>query len=204
MNSFESCNKTAEISMSRIIPFLEERGDKWVLTSKGRLSQLLQKTIGDMVLNDCDGNCWTVECKSERSHTGNLFLEIWSNFNYSGDGIYASRGPTPGWLLTLNAGLLFYHFLDNDKLYIMSLPKLQRWAFCSQSRYSLDPRDGRGGERLAGRVFDFRRPAQGKHSQLNRTVGAVVPISTLREEMPISEYTIGQLEFELFSNGVPV
>lgn len=196
MSAFHECSKLAARSLAELEPFFEQTGKRWVLTDKGRLGEFLQRTVGDVILNDQAGRMWTVEMKAEARFTGNLFLEIWSNFNFMEYGSYVGYGPRPGWLLTMNADLLFYHFPAVDKLFVMSLPALQRWAFCSPSRNMSEP-DGNGVRtRLSGRVFDFRQIPQGAHDQKNKTVGAVVPLGVLRREMKVSEFAVRQLRLD--------
>lgn len=196
MNTFERCNLLAVRSQAELLPFLEQRGNRWILTDKGRLGEFLQKTVGDVVLNDQAGRMWTVEMKAEGRFTGNLFLEIWSNFNFRDYGSYVGFGPRPGWLLTMSADILFYHFPNEDRLFTMSLPALQRWAFCHQSANLSEP-DARGKRsRLSGRVFDFRQVEQSAHQQKNQTVGAIVPIDVLKREMKVSEYRVRQLRMD--------
>lgn len=197
MNTFDKCGAVAARSLALVEPFLEQRGNRWVTTDKGRLGEFLQRTVGDLILNDQRGRVWSVEMKAEAKFTGNLFLEIWSNFNFSNLESYRGFGPRPGWLLTMNADLLFYHFLDCDKLFIMSLPALQRWAFCSPSKNWTQP-DGSGEQRqLSGRVYDFRQIKQSAHQQKNVTVGALVPIAVLGQEMKISQHSVRQTRMDL-------
>jgi len=183
MNGFEKCGMLAARSLRDLAPFLEETHGRYVLTEKGRLARVFQEKYGDLIINNADGRMYTIELKAEERWTGNLFLEIWSNFNFRDTDSYVARGPTPGWLFKLNADLLFYHFPNEDKLVIFSLPALQNWAFLHKSRNLSEP-DGRNERRqLAGRVFDFRQVAQTKTEQKNRTVGGIVPLNILQKEV---------------------
>lgn len=204
MTGFQKCSALAARSLALVEPFLEQRGNRWVTTDKGRLGEFLQRTVGDLILNDQAGQVWSVEMKAEARFTGNLFLEIWSNFNFDDMRSYRGFGPRPGWLLTLNADLLFYHFLDCDRLCIMSLPALQRWAFCRDSKNWTEP-DRRGERsRLSGRVFDFRQARQHATEQKNLTVGALVPLETLRREIKVAEHSVRQLRMELLGDAARV
>lgn len=202
MNSFERCSQLAARSLADLHPFLEETQGRYVLTDKGRLSRVFQETFGDLIFNSANGTMHTVELKAEEKWTGNLFLEIWSNFNFTNHESYTALGPTPGWLLKLNADLLFYHFLSHDKLVICSLPALQRWAFINKSRNYSEP-DARGERhQLAGRVFDFRQRKQERHQQKNVTVGGLVPVKTLEAELspPPKVCAVRQLKLSLFGD----
>lgn len=202
MNAFARCNLLAARSLHELRPFLEETQGRYVLTEKGRLSRVFQETFGDLIFNTRDGSMHTVELKAEAKWTGNLFLEIWSNFNFNDRESYIGVGPNPGWLMKLNADLLFYHFPNEDKLVILSLPALQRWAFCRPSKNMSEP-DARGERRqLSGRAFDFRQTEQRAHEQRNTTVGAIVPVSVLEREMEPKPKirSVRQLRLDLFGD----
>lgn len=202
MNAFERCSMLAARSLCDLRPFLLETQGRYVLTDKGRLSRVFQATFGDLIFNSRDGGLYTVELKAEARWTGNLFLEVWSNFNFSDRDSYLTHGPNPGWLMKLNADLLFYHFPNQDRLIILSLPALQKWAFCRPSRNLSEP-DSRGEQRrLSGRVFDFRQAEQTAHEQKNTTVGALVPIAVLEKELspPPKTVSVKQLRLDLFGS----
>lgn len=202
MNAFNRCNMFAARSLEHLRPFLLETQGRYVLTDKGRLSKIFQATFGDLIFNSRDGGMYTVELKAESRWTGNLFLEIWSNFNFSERDSYLNHGPKPGWLMTLNADLLFYHFPNQDRLVIMSLPALQQWAFCRPSRNMSEPDSHGERHQLSGRVFDFRQATQASHVQRNTTVGALVPISMLAKELSPAPKTLSvrQLRLDLFGS----
>ena len=103
-------------ALSILLPYLDRRADngRLILTSKGTLSKRLQETVGDAILNDVDGMMWTIELKAEEKHTGNLFLETWSNKNLDNKLSHAERGSNPGWLQKLSADLLLYYFIFQE------------------------------------------------------------------------------------------
>ena len=150
-------------------PFLKERSDgRFVLCNKGPMARHLQQVTGDAIFN-ADDRMWSVEIKAEKKHTGNLFLETWSNRNLEDRNSHASRGMNPGWMCKIRADLLWYYFLDVDKLYIFDFFKLKRWAYgCGDKK---------------PRLFDFPEKRQEAYDQLNDTLGRVVPIDTLSEEI---------------------
>ena len=166
--------------MAILLPYLDnETGGRVVMTSKGVLARFLQITVGDALLNDRAGAVWSVEIKAEERHTGNLFLETWSNKNLNEKPSYALRGSTMGWLFSCRADLLHYYFLDTDDLYVIPLFRLKRWAF--------------GANKSAGRIYDFPEVGQAKYSQLNDTHGRLVPIETIRQEVGLKHLKVRQL-----------
>jgi hypothetical protein len=98
-----------------------------------------------------------VELKCERRHTGNLFLETWSNKAFS--------RARDGWMFTCKSDLLWYFFRDTLDLYAVDFPRLWEWAF--------GPPD-RGGGNI------YRHPE--RHTvcdQKNHTWGHCVPVNVL-------------------------
>jgi hypothetical protein len=152
------------------MPYLEERTQGLVITTKGFLAKHLQLQIGDVLINDVRGRVCGVEFKVEESNKyGNFFLETWSNRNLESRQSYADRGNNQGWLYHLKSDFLFYYFLDSDDLYIFDLFTLKRWAY------------GHGD--VSGNIYRFPEKPQSKHAQLNDTWGRCVPIAVLQEEL---------------------
>lgn len=174
MNSFNQSRKVETESLAILLPFLEERFERLVFTGKGRLAKRLQETVGDVLTNDQAGRIWSIELKAERQHTGNLFLETWSNRNLSNRQDWFDHGSNVGWLYKMCCDLFFYHFLDADRLYVIDVFSLKRWAFSASSNRP----------DLTGRLFDFRERPQGKYQQLNDTHGRLVPVQVLFKELP--------------------
>lgn len=180
-------------------PYLDELNDeRVVLTSKGTLAKWLQETAGDVMVNTPDGRLWTVELKTERKWTGNLFLETWSNRNLNVKADHAMYGSNPGWLAKLRADLLLYYFLDADILISLDLFELKRWAFGYLEN----------SEHVAGNLYrcngsgeqEFRERPQGVYRQANDTWGRLVPVRTLQTEMvlgSVRETRVRQREMEL-------
>lgn len=186
-------------------PFLEETQGRYVVTDKGRLAPYLQSVVGDLIFNDRDGRMWTVELKADGTAHPNLFLETWSNRNLDDLPNRHVGGRKPGWLLTLNADLLFYHFINQDKLVVANLPALQRWAFCAPSRNMSEPINQRGERaRLQGRLWDFRETEQKSYHQKNDTRGRPVPIATLLAEVKPQPkvMSVRQISLDLFGREV--
>jgi hypothetical protein len=171
MSGFSDARAIEAKAMAVLVPFLTERAHdgRLVLCNKGPLAKRLQETTGDAIFNSDPDTMWTVEIKAERTFTGNLFLETWSNRNLEDRYRHAERGSNRGWMDKLVADLLLYYFLDVDRLYIINLFKLKQWAF--------------GGGDGVGRIYSFPEKKQGRYSQLNDTWGRIVPIATIEREV---------------------
>lgn len=163
MNAFSEASKVEARSLEILRPFIEQRAfnGQYVLTSKGRLARELQKTVGDILMNRDDESVVAVELKAEEtSKHGNFFLETWSNRNRL----------TPGWMVTNRADVLLYHFLEQDTLYAMSLPKLQGWAF------------------RQGEIYKYPEKPQVKYTQRNDTWGRCVPIGVIERQVKFKTF----------------
>lgn len=203
MSAFQRSRQTAQRSIDLLRPFLEEKtAGRYVFTEQGRQSEAFQKLFGDLIANFRANVMHIVECKAEERYTGNVFLELWSNFNIAAEpGLhYFSHGPTPGWLTKVHADLLFYHFIDVDKLFVFKLPELQRWAFLGETKRMSDPDLTGVRHQMQGRVFDFRVVPQTKSDQRNLTLGALVPIRVLKKELgaAMKETSVKQMTLDLF------
>lgn len=170
MSAFDVAMAVEAQSRAILLPWLEESsGGRYVLTHKGQLARVFQERYGDLLFNAKDGRLWTVELKAERKHTGNLFLETWSNRNLHNPASHAERGSNVGWLYKLQADVLLYHFLDTDTLYILSVFKLKRWAFVPTPQCP------------QGQIFTFPEHQQQKYTQFNDTHGRLVPVEALKK-----------------------
>lgn len=174
MNAFDRASLVEAQGLEILKPYLAEvSAGRYVMTAKGALSKHLQLIAGDALMNTPDDKVWGVEIKVEARHTGNLFLETWSNRNLGNKESHAERGMNPGWLVHCRADVLMYYFLDTDDLYVINMFRLKRWAFGF-------PGDDHA---VKGRMYDFEEVAQRKHKQLNETCGRIVPISRLQAEL---------------------
>ena len=173
MNPYDSARLTEAKGMAVLAPFLsQEMNGRLVLLEKGPLARALQETTGDAIMQTPDRRAWSVEVKvEERDDYGNLFLETWSNKNLDDADRRAQYGSNPGWLLKLRSDLLLYYFLDADKLCVMSLFRLQQWAFGCKDNGNV------------ARLYDFKEKRQGRRMQANDSWGRCVPIQTLAQEV---------------------
>ena len=136
-----------------LIPFAKGKGIRIVLTDD---QPILQKTIGDMIVQHLGHSPYTAELKAEETNKhGNLYLESWSN----------KPLLTPGWMHTTRADRLWYFFLEQRLLYSCNMSDLREWAFVKR------------------RAKDFPEKRQEKREQLNETWGFCVPISILELEI---------------------
>lgn len=191
MNAYDGGRMVEARGMARLIPFLEEQsGGRLVLTDKGRLGPMLQQIVGDVLFNSREsGKVFGVEVKVEERWTGNLFLEVWSNRNLDNRDSHARLGSNPGWMLKLQSDLLFYYFLDADRLVVLDVFALKRWAF---------GRDGQGGH-----IHEHRQAVQTKRAQMNSTVGHVVPVKTLIDEMETRVRVLNVAQLDMLSGNTP-
>jgi len=161
MSAFMSrCLPIEQQSWDALEPYLKKRAfeGRFVRTAKGPLSLELQKSIGDVLVNSSREHVTAIEVKAELKHTGNLFLERWSN----------RQRFTPGWLETLHTDVLWYHFLDKDIVYELGFQRLRQWMYWHEGR----------GKPNASK---FELVKQSKYDQLNDTWGYIVPLSELKE-----------------------
>lgn len=178
MNAFTDAREIELAGKDDLVRFLENQAcnGRVVLTDKGPLSAFLQETVGDAVMNARDMTTWGIEFKIEQKHTGNLFLETWSNLSRR----------NPGWMVKLNTDILLYYFLDCSSLYSIGFQRLVIWAFGDSSAFRNGERVNR---RSPGRIYDFPERKQNRYNQLNDTWGRIVPLDVLRREVGIREYT---------------
>ena len=115
--------------------------------------KLLQQTLGDFLITSKKIGVATLEVKTERRITGNLFVETFSNREWS----------TLGWLYTSKAELLWTYWLDRDHLTCVSLPSLREWLLNKE----------------APQIANYRE-IQVRQVQSNDTWGIAVPLDHLR------------------------
>lgn len=161
MNGYQKACRVEKESTDDLLAFLDQQSDngRFVLTAKGRLSRELQKTYGDAMVNAADGQIWCIEFKVETTHTGNLFIETWSN---------RSRFNR-GWLDHLETDILLYYFRDAETLYSIDFKALKSWAFGSGDR--------------PGSIYRYPEVRQRKYDQRNDTWGRKVPIVVVEREV---------------------
>jgi hypothetical protein len=151
MNAFNDCQQVEGRSLARLLPLIEQRSfnGQFVINEKGRLSKELQKSYGDIFMNDLSRAMKTVELKAEESDKHkNLFLETWSNRKWF----------TPGWMITNKADVLIYHFLQEDFIVVGDLQRLKQWAWYDN------------------KILRYPLKQQSKYEQKNDTWGRCVPI----------------------------
>lgn len=155
MTAFDDARKIEQRSMDILRPWIRQRAfnGQYVLTSKGPLSRELQSSVGDVLYNSDADTIYSIEVKAEEHNRhGNFFLETWSN----------RARFTLGWMFTLRADLLLYHFVEDDELHVLPFQRLRKWAFHD------------------GRIYSFPERRQSKYDQLNDTWGRCVPIGVVR------------------------
>jgi hypothetical protein len=172
----------ADEGLRRVDPYLRTISyqGRVVWVSKGKLAAWLQTTCGDaLVATSAEGAFVTIELKTERRSTGNLFIETWSN---------KSR-RTLGWLWTLQSDLLCCYFLDIDRMYFVDFPALRTWL------KQRDPTTGR----LNGLRF---KEVKASARQLNDTWGRLVPLAAITRDGP-GYHTVSARQLEMFQEPTP-
>lgn len=172
-NAFDAARRVETESRQIIEPMLElHTNGRFVYTDKGRLAREFQRQYGDVLISmAANGELLSVEMKAERKESQNLFLEMFSN----------GERYTFGWMAYCDADLLFYHFLDADKLYIVHMQNLRRWFW-----FGMGPKRNSGESRRHVPGFvRFPPKRQTKYSQKNDTWGCCVPVSVIRQEVGI-------------------
>ena len=109
MNSFKACSLVEADSFKYVVPLLQSWG---TVTQFGP-----NDPRGDFLVVKKGGSKFSIEVKAEDKHTGNLFIEEWSN----------RTSKRLGWLNTLTTDFLIYGFLDNETFYCMRFETLKTW-----------------------------------------------------------------------------
>lgn|GEM_PF-4935117 len=160
-NNYERCLAIEAASYPELASWLamQSDGGRFVFSTYGKgLLYEIQKELGDACASVSGKMTW-FEFKCETKHTGNLFLESWSDCP-----------KTPGWLVTCRADYLVTYFRQPPTIYCVHLPTLQQWAYVKRRIYAYPERD------------------QHRHGGPNLTRGYVVPVEELRKEVPITEW----------------
>jgi hypothetical protein len=93
MNASTDACLVEQRGMAVLLPFLESRAwrGQVIRVAKGPLATHFQRSFGDRLIATGPGNVASVEIKSQRRWTGNLFLEVWSNKNLDDRGSHITR-----------------------------------------------------------------------------------------------------------------
>lgn len=158
MNSFRSAKEIEAEGLRHCIPYCEKfHSSGHLVMTDGQL--FVQKFIGDMVIKDKESKTRTIEFKAEAENKyGNLFLESWSSLGFL----------SPGWMNTSLAMDLWYYFVKERELYMLSMVELKRWAFAKNERETM------------ANIYQFPERRQAKYEQSNDTWGWCVPIAELK------------------------
>lgn len=122
MSSFEQCLDTEKPGVDIVKALVESKGYTCVLTSCGRsknqTQKTLQATVGDLLVQNSEGYfVLSIEVKTERRETGNLYVETWSNF-----------GKKEGWLFSSQASYLACYFLDTGLVIVIDFHPFRDWV----------------------------------------------------------------------------
>lgn len=161
MNAFKEASRIEEKGINLVTPYLASiaYGGRVVHFGEHSNHSMLVgvQQYGDFAIQVSEKRFLIVELKVEQRHTGNFFIETWSN----------KHRLNQGWLYKCTADRLFYLFLDRpDKLYSINIRKLQAWLFETQ-------------ENNQQRLWQFAEKKQGKYDQKNDTWGVLIPVLRL-------------------------
>jgi hypothetical protein len=147
---------------SWVFPFLQSQLPDGYVVKPVPQSIEMQHRYGDKWLTSAKHlEAIEAELKAEEKHTGNLFVETWSDI----------RNGHHGWLYHYSDETrLAYAFNDTHTLYTCKIGELRKWAH------------GEGYE-SAIRIEDFRPVEQQKYTQKNLTVGRLVPVEVFLLEV---------------------
>jgi hypothetical protein len=182
MSTIRDSREVERLGRELMRPFIEEMsGGRYVRADHGVLAEYIQQ-LGDVLLQ-APRDLLSLEEKAERRHTGNLFMETWSNRTIDLRG-YVHYGDKAGWLVTTRALLLAYVFLDKSLLCLGPLPETKRFL--------LDPVYDDRGQQHPPRIWNFPQREQGECEQLNHTHGHLVPIGYLVKHCHFQCFRIDQ------------
>lgn len=155
-------DKVERYAASWVFPFLQSQLPDGYAVRPVPQNIQAQHRYGDKWLSSrMHQDAVEVELKAEEKHTGNLFVETWSDI----------RNGVHGWLYHYaDATRLAYAFNDTHTLYTCQLGELRRWAHGE-------------GYSTAIRIEDFRAVEQAKYEQKNVTVGRLVPAEVFLGEV---------------------
>ena len=156
-------DNVARYASSWVFPFLQSQlPDGYIVRPVPENIQTQHRFGDNWLASFKHQNAIEVELKSESKHTGNLFIETWSDI----------RKGVHGWLYHYaDETRLAYAFNDTHTLYTCEMGELRKWAH---------------GEGLDStiRIKDFREAEQQKYLQRNVTVGGIVPVEVFLREVP--------------------
>lgn len=177
MNAFAKGQSVEEEGFRRLSPYFSEVSNGvWLRVQGSATARALQPIWGDVFLMSPKGALAAAEVKIEGRHTGNLFLETWSNRNLTDEESWVLLGQNPGWMQKTRADFLVYFFLDSGDLYVLRTFNLVVWAN-SPSRIHWSK---------GSRIHDFKEIPQRKLQQKNDTWGRLVPVEVLKEEVGLT------------------
>jgi hypothetical protein len=167
--------KIGKIGQEHVGKFLREHKHAEAIqvseANRDAICKQVQIENGDYLIKNWPqrGSSHWLEVKTEEKHTGNLFLEIWSNFNF--------KFQRTGWMEYSKTDLIVFYFLFARKAYLFDFARLWQWAWTTPS---INDRESR--ERVP-RIFCGKFPivAQRKTEQINLTIGALVDIDDIRD-----------------------
>jgi hypothetical protein len=172
--SFDRTTQIGKVGIANVMPLIRSLASNGLVRTVSDDNQFEQICRGDLSYSYA-GMERFVEVKTEEKHTGNLFLETWSN----------KACNNPGWMVKSNADILIYHFLDNGMTYLFDFKMLKKWFVEKGSAFPEYP--------------------QRKNSQENDTWGKIIPLKHLSHALVFDTYCVknGQHSLIFTSSGKP-
>jgi hypothetical protein len=164
MSNYEETSKLGKLGEEITISFLKKKYPESKFINL--VTRNDQRFYGDFCWKKSETEKYYCEVKTEKlDKYNNFFLEHWSNRVIN----------RLGWMPSCLADLLFYNFLNDKKLYVMSMKELQVWAYQEKN------------------IFCYPLKLQTQHEQENVAYGYCVPIEVIRKlgkEVGFQEFSL--------------
>jgi hypothetical protein len=161
--NFNKSNKIGTEGVNEILKFLDK--DKSILGVVSVEDNKIYQPKGiDFIAVTKTEKLRKIEIKTDTYDTGNYFIETISN----------SSKNTKGCLLTTESDFIFYYFIKKKELNIINTKKFQEWFDLNQNRFS------------------SRTCCTGVNGSSYSTIGKLVPIKILNEELDVKTKDISK------------
>lgn len=119
MNTYDKCRNIESESLDKLLPLIKPRFDRLIeITEKTQ-----QEYLGDYI-GIKNNKAYLIEFKCEERHTGNFYIETWSNY-----------GINPGWFEKCKADYLIYHFKNPEKIYVLEYQAAKKHIQSNKRKY---------------------------------------------------------------------
>lgn len=158
----EQCRSIERQGLDRILALLR-RAKLNCVENKSLVGErdsivIAQQQLGDLATWLPEFGAAHVEVKTEQNHTGNLFLETWSNLT-------PGWRRNPGWMVKIHPDFIAFPFINTGDIYIAKFASLWDWFYIQNNEHQYSRRDQR------------------RHEQKNRTAGPVCPVNDIKRDI---------------------